>query len=70
MMATHDPKAILAFQKTDEGRLLKCEVSVFDDSVYVVGDCVEVIFEHSADALAEAVQYLHSLGYSPASDGE
>ena len=51
-------------KKAQDGRVLGCTLTEFDDrSVYLDGDEIEVGFEFADDAVEQAIAYLHKHGY-------
>jgi hypothetical protein len=63
-MHQHELAATLQYERHGPSGPLSCELQVCaDGSVYVTGDELEFILENAANALAEAIQRVESLGY-------
>ena len=57
------PLEVIQYEKQTEGGVLRCRVEIFDDSAYVDGDEIEMIFELRPDSAAKATEHVESLGY-------
>lgn len=58
-----EPLETIYYEKTSGAVIVQCSIEVFNDSAYVSGSEIDMVFEFSASFVADAMRYVESLGY-------
>jgi hypothetical protein len=57
------PLKTIHYERQSDQGVIRCRIEVFDDSAYIDGDEIEMIFELRPDSVAKAIAHVESLGY-------